>query len=194
GFKAPENAKLGSFGRFCELPEGATDTVHADDYEHVKNGEKAYFVIKNYEHFSVSGKAISKDQNNEALSGEIHGGKTPEEFLVPIIILNRNAKTESTININFTPETQVVYKKDNIIVVKLDFNININMLEANIGSIEGECKKISDKSWEIIYNNLDKKAYSMELTADGLLLETNAFFFFLSKGFDEQDYFGGING
>ena len=192
GFKAPENAKLGCFGRFCELPEGSTDTVHADDYEYVKSGDKTYFVIKNYEHFIVSGKAVIKDQNNEALSGEIHGGKTPEEYLVPIIVLNRSTNTESTINISFSPETQIVYKEDNIIKVKLDFNVKIDILEANIGNIKGECKKTSDKSWEIIYKDLDKKRYSMELTADGHLLERNAFFEVKSKGITENDYFGGI--
>jgi len=194
GFKAPENAKVGSFGRFCELPEGAIDTVHADDYEYNKNGNKAYFVIKNYEHFTISGKAVGKDQNNEALSGEIHGGKTPEEYLVPIIIINRNTKTKKTININFTPETQIIYKKGNIITIQLDFNINIDTLEANIGSIKGECKKISDKSWEIKYRDLDRKIYSITLTANGHLLETNASLEVKSKGIAEEDYFGGYNG
>jgi len=192
GFKAPENAKLGSFGRFYELPEGATDTIHSDDYEYYKNGDKAYFVIKNYEHFIVSGKAVSKDSNNEALVGEIHGGKTPEEYLVPIIILNKNVKTESTMNINFSPEVQIVYKNDNKIIIQLDFNINIGTLEANIGNIKGECKKISDKSWEILYKDLEKKTYSMELTANGHLLEKNASFEVKAKGITEKDFFGGI--
>jgi hypothetical protein len=192
GIKAPENVKLGGFGRFCELPEGAADTVHADDYEYVKSGDKAYFVMKNYEHFTVSGKAVSRDQNNEALFGEIHGGKTPEEYLVPIIVLNKEANTKSNMNITFTPKTQIVYKIDNIITIKLDFNINIDVLEANIGDINGECKKISDKSWEIIFKDLEKKIYSMELTVNGNLLETNASFEVKSKGIAENDYFDGI--
>jgi hypothetical protein len=192
GFKAPENTKLGGFGRFCELPQGADDTVHADDYEYVKNGDKAYFVIKNYEHFTVSGKAVSRGQNNEALSGEIHGGKTPEEYLVPIIIINKDANTKNTLSVIFTPKTQIVYNTNNIITIKLDFNINIEMLEANIGSIKGECKKISDKSWEIFYKDLEKKTYSMELTVNGNLLETNASFEVKSKGFAEENYFGGM--
>jgi hypothetical protein len=192
GFKAPENAKLGSFGRFCELPEGSVDTIHADDYEYVKNGDKSYFVIKNYEHFIISGKAVGKDQNNEALSGEIHGGKTPEEYLVPIVILNRNVKSKNTMNINFTPETQIVYKKGNVIIIRLNFNVEIDTLEANIGDIKGECKKISDKLWEILYRDLDKKTYAIELTVNGHLLEKKAFLEVKSKGIAENDYFGGI--
>jgi hypothetical protein len=64
-------------------------------------------------------------------------------------------------------------------------------LEANIGSIKGECKKISEKSWEILYRDLDKKLYSIELIANGHLLEANASFEVKSKGITEEDYFGG---
>jgi hypothetical protein len=192
GFKAPENAKLGGFGRFCELPLGFTETVHSDDYEYIKHNDKAYYVIKNYEHFSVSGKAVSKDHNNEALCGEIHGGKTPEEYLVPIIILNRIENAQSNITINFDPKTKIVYKKGNVVTVKLDFNTNIETLEANIGSIKGDCKKISSNSWEIQYMNLDKKIYTMEIIANGHLLDARASFEVKSKGINENDYFGGI--
>jgi hypothetical protein len=51
---------------------------------------------------------------------------------------------------------------------------------------------ISSSSWEILYKDLDKKAYSMEITVDGHLLETQAFFEVESRGISENDYFGGI--
>jgi hypothetical protein len=192
GFKVPENAKPLGHGRFCELPSGFTDTAHADDYEYVKYGDKAYYVIKNYEHFSVSGKAVSKDHDNEACSGEIHGGKTPEEYLVPIIVLNQSSQPQSTIHITFNPKTQLVYKTGNTVTVKLDFNVDIDAFEASIGSIKGECKKISSHTWEIQYKDIDKKTYSMEIIADGHLLEEKASFEVRSKAITENDLFGGI--
>jgi hypothetical protein len=192
GFNAPESAKPCSFGRYCELSCGFTETVHGGDYEYIKIGDKAYYVIKNYEHFSVSGKAAGKDQNNEALSGEIHGGKTPEEYLVPIIILNRTVNIQSNIDITFVPKMQIVYPKNNTVTIKLDFSIGVETLETNIGSIKGDCKNISSNSWEIKYKDLDKKTYSMEITANGRLLETKASFEVKSKGISENDYFGGI--
>jgi hypothetical protein len=66
------------------------------------------------------------------------------------------------------------------------------MLEASIGSIKGECKKISEKSWEILFNNLDRKNYSIELVADGHLIKTNMSFEVKSIGIIENNYFGGI--
>jgi hypothetical protein len=192
GFKVPENAKPLSHGRFCELPAGFIETVHAENYEYVKTGEKAYYVIKNYDHFSVSGKAVSKDQNNESRSGEIHGGKTPEEYLVPVIILNRSEIPLNIIHITFNPKTQAVYKTGNAVTIKLDFNSCISTLEANINGMKGDCKKVSANTWEIQYNNLDKKPYSMEITADGNLLEEKAVFEVRSKGFTENDLFGEI--
>jgi hypothetical protein len=192
GFKAPENAKPLSYGRFCELPPGFIETVHAENYEYIKIGGKAYYVMKNYEHFSISGKAVSKDQDNESRSGEIHGGKTPEEYLVPIIILNRSKNPQSTIHITFNPKTQIVYKKGNIATIKLEFNRGIDTLEASIGSIKGDCKKISANTWEIQYNNLNKKTYFIEITVNGNLLEEKAVFEVQSKGITEHDLFGGI--
>jgi hypothetical protein len=192
GFKAPENAKPLGHGRFCELPTGFMETIHAENYEYIKSGDKAYYVIKNYEHFSVSGKAMSKDHDNESLSGEIHGGKTPEEYLVPVVILNRTESLESAIHITFNPKMQVVYKTGNTVTFKLDFNTGINTLEASIGSIKGDCKRISANTWEIQYKNLDKKTYIMEIIADGNLLEEKATFEVQSKGIIESDLFGGI--
>jgi hypothetical protein len=192
GFKAPENAKPLGHGRFCELPAGFIETIHAENYEYIKSDEKAYYVIKNYEHFSVSGKAASKDQDNEFRSGEIHGGKTPEEFLVPIIILNRIESLKSAIHITFNPKAQVVYKTGNTVTFRLDFNTGIDTLEASIGSIKGDCKKIFSKTWEIQYKDLDKKTYLMEITANGNLLEERAAFEVQSKGITENDLFGGI--
>jgi hypothetical protein len=192
GFKVPEDAKPLGHGRFCELPAGFTETVHAENYEYVKFGDKSYYVIKNYDHFSVSGKAAGKDQDNEYRSGEIHGGKTPEEYLVPIIILNRSESPQNAIYVTFNPKTQVVYKTGNAVTLRLDFNIIIDTLEASIGTIKGDCKKISANTWEIQYKNLDKKTYSMEITADGNLLEEKVEFEVQSKGISENDLFGGI--
>ncbi|MDR0431456.1 MAG: BREX-4 system phosphatase PglZ, partial [Tannerellaceae bacterium] len=192
GFKAPENAKPLSYGRFCELPSGFIATVHAENYEYIKIGGKAYYVMKNYEHFSVSGKAVSKDQDNESRSGEIHGGKTPEEYLVPIIVLNRSESHQGTIHITFNPKVQIVYKIGNTTTVKLEFNRGIDTLEANIGDIKGDCKNVFANTWEIQYNNLDKKAYFIEITVNGNLLEEKAAFEVQSKGITEHDLFGGI--
>jgi hypothetical protein len=191
GFKVPENAKPLGHGRFCELPDGFIETIHGKNYEYIKPGDKAYYVITNYDHFSVSGKAASKDQDNEYCSGEIHGGKTPEEYLVPIIILNRSESLQSALHITFNPKTQVVYKAGNTVTFKLDFNTGIDTLEAGIGSIKGDCKKVSANTWEIQYKNLDKKTYLMEITANGNLLEEKAAFEVQSKGITEHDLFGG---
>jgi hypothetical protein len=192
GFKVPENAMPLGHGRFCELPTGFIETNHAENYEYIKSGDKAYYVIKNHEHFSVSGKALGKDQDNESLSGEIHGGKTPEEYLVPIIILNRIESLQSAIHITFNPKTQVVYKTGNTVTLRLDFNTGVDTLEASIDSIRGDCKRISANTWEIQYKNLDKKTYLVEIIADGNLLGEKAAFEVQSKGVIENDLFGGI--
>ncbi len=50
---------------------------------------KHYVVMKTYEHFKQSGNAAGGNTDENAVAGEVHGGMTPEEYLVPVIIVSR---------------------------------------------------------------------------------------------------------
>jgi hypothetical protein len=89
----PKDAVVRSFGRFCELPDD-TDapispsmecvTSKRDDGRTVK-----CLVMKTYEHFTQSGNAAGGNTDDNAVAGEVHGGMTPEECLVPVIVVKR---------------------------------------------------------------------------------------------------------
>lgn len=71
GIAAPSKANVYNLGRYCEMPPDSnhlstiTNTIKEDNY----------IAFKTHNHFTSSGNA----------PGEIHGGATPEEILVPII-------------------------------------------------------------------------------------------------------------
>ena len=46
-------------------------------------------VIKTYEHFKQSGNVAGSNTDDNAVVGEVHGGMTPEECLVPVIVVKR---------------------------------------------------------------------------------------------------------
>jgi hypothetical protein len=51
---------------------------------------KYFYAMATHDHFVQKGKAVDGLHNTEVVGcGEIHGGKTPEEYLVPVIVLKR---------------------------------------------------------------------------------------------------------
>ena len=84
----PKNAKVCSFGRYAELA-GSSYYAVTESVELVERDNRRFVVLKTYEHFKQSGNAAGGNTDENAVSGEIHGGMTPEEHLVPVIIVSR---------------------------------------------------------------------------------------------------------
>jgi len=85
----PKNSIVRSYGRFCELKEN-TGLLITPSMEHViQDGKAEYIVMKTYEHFKQSGNAAGGNSDDRAVAGEVHGGMTPEEYLVPVIKVTR---------------------------------------------------------------------------------------------------------
>jgi hypothetical protein len=84
----PKNAVVRSFGRFVELKDDSYVSI-TPSMERTKLDGKHYIVMKTYEHFKQSGNAAGGNTDENAVAGEVHGGMTPEEYLVPVIIVTR---------------------------------------------------------------------------------------------------------
>jgi hypothetical protein len=88
----PKGGKVRSFGRFCELPLDAEIfvTPSMEIVTASKNGvDLKCVVMKTYEHFKQSGNAAGGNTDDNAVVGELHGGMTPEEYLVPVVVVKR---------------------------------------------------------------------------------------------------------
>ena len=100
----PQNAKVRYFGRFCELSDENDYVQLTPSMEVVtatKDGKvQKCVVMKTYEHFKQSGNAAGGNNDETATAGEIHGGMTPEECLVPVVIIKRKIPLKPAISAN----------------------------------------------------------------------------------------------
>ncbi len=80
GITAPKGSTVENLGRYCLLPADASQT----DYFAISHSykEENCLAFRDHTHFVCSGYA----------PGEIHGGASPEEWLVPIIVFENNQK------------------------------------------------------------------------------------------------------
>jgi arylsulfatase A-like enzyme len=84
----PKNAIVKSFGRFCEIKDDI-NVPTIPGAERVELNNETFIVMKTYEHFKQSGNAAGGNTDDNAIAGEVHGGMTPEEYLVPVIVISR---------------------------------------------------------------------------------------------------------
>jgi hypothetical protein len=74
---------------------------------HEPRDDQHFYAMATHDHFVQKGKAVDGAHNTEIVGcGEIHGGKTPEEYLVPVIVIKRK--------ILLKPKTTVSGRKSGI--------------------------------------------------------------------------------
>lgn len=84
----PKNSVVRNFGRYCELAEDVDAMPETVKVTSPIDG-KIYLAMNNYHHFSAHGNAAGGNTDDNDVVGEIHGGNTPEERLVPVIVVKR---------------------------------------------------------------------------------------------------------
>jgi hypothetical protein len=158
GVKLPNEAKVYNLGRYCIVN-------NPDDQYDIKNVQKdgSVLAFETHEHFSCKGYA----------PGEIHGGATPEELLVPVIEFKKTNRVLDKLDEQISckiSNKNIKPNEMNIVEVELVFNKPVNTLDVAIGREKGESKKLQEKRWIVSFENLDFKSYKMEVIADGLLI------------------------
>lgn len=84
----PKNSVVHNFGRYCELAEVVATLPETVSVTSPIDG-KSYLTMSGYRHFSARGNAAGGNTDENDVVGEIHGGNTPEERLVPVIVVKR---------------------------------------------------------------------------------------------------------
>lgn len=166
GANVPQGATVCSHGRYCQIADNTVvmhpNIVYAKDKAGVR-----YAVFSNYDHFTQSGFAAGADDEN-AIYGEVHGGATPEEMLVPVISFDSNKETPITAKWQ-SSSVKIMAKKAKATLV---FNCPVSSVQVHIGAVDGICSSSSDKKvWSVLFQGIAPKTYSVSVAANGSLVQ-----------------------
>lgn len=166
GFSAPKDATVCSYGRYCKAAEGIGYAMPKTHVFKLADGLQ-YIVYTNYDHFKQSGFAAGADDDN-AIYGEVHGGATPEEMLVPIIVIDSNIDTPlfGTWEKN---SVKILMKKARL---SLSFNKPVQKLQVKVAGIEADVASADGgKQWSVIVPGIKHGTYTVNVLANNILVE-----------------------
>ena len=129
---------------------------------------KKYIVFKNYDHFKKSGRAAGINDDNPEF-GEIHGGATPEEILVPVIVVD----SKDTLALSAAWKNNPIKISMRKAKGTIFFNGDVSSLQAKIGENTALATKVTPKEWTVVFNNLKSGIHQVLLIADGNLVHVD---------------------
>ena len=165
GVDVDPDVKVYSHGRYSDRKSGGQ--ALSDNVRSVKAIDgKQYAVFANYDHFTKQGFAAGGDDDN-AIYGEVHGGASPEEMLVPIIVLDSNKKIALTAEWEKTT-VKISKKRARFCMI---FNQSVSSLQVKIAGIDGEANPGEDnKRWIIEFPGIKPGTYPTQAVANNTVI------------------------
>lgn len=166
GFTAPKDSTVCSHGRYCKV---ADNIVYATPNTRMFKGSDGlqYMVYTNYDHFKQSGFAAGVDDDN-AIYGEVHGGATPEEMLVPVIVIDSNAEIPLTGTWEKS-SFKIMMKKARL---SLSFNKPVHSLQLKVAGVDAEVTTSDGgKYWNAVVPGIKQGTYTAHVLANNILVE-----------------------
>ena len=166
GFSAPKGATVCSHGRYCKSVEAAGYTMPNTRVFKGADGMQ-YVVFTNYDHFKQSGFAAGADDDN-AIYGEVHGGATPEEMLVPVIVIDSNF--EMPLSATWEKNgVKIMMKKARL---SLTFNKPVQKLQVKVAGIDAEVSTSDGgKRWSVVVPGIKQGTYTAHVLANNILVD-----------------------
>lgn len=162
GLPAPKGAVVFSHGRYCSV-----ETVPSVLYESLQEVTDAaghtYLVFRSYDHFTIGGFAAGAETY-----GEIHGGATPEEMIVPVVVIDSN--TPLPLSVQWADQKSEVKLKRQKAVAKLTFSRDVKTLQVKAGTVDGDCVTENGKVWSVTLTGIKPGTYTPVIVADGQIL------------------------
>lgn len=186
---APAQAKVRSFGRFCELADNGDGFVELDFMKKVTVDNKTYVVMEDYNQFSISGNAAGGNTDDVDVVGEIHGGDTPEERLVPVVIIRRPQPLPA---LTCRPKSSSVMRKNGHVEANLSFSRRVFSLEAAADSLVGLCASKPDGTWDISFDGVTGDELHVSVVANGRLLPDRVTLKIKGQGISKNEGMGGL--
>ena len=161
GIPIQKDWKALNHGRYALVPSFPSTKLDTQICAKDENGNN-YLVISNYDHFVQSGFAAGSD-DDVPIYGEVHGGATPEEALVPIIVFDSN----KPIPIRASWKRNKVKIKNKMVKAILVFNQTVKKLEVKIGANNANTIPSQDgKEWTVLFSGIKEGQYKVNVVAD----------------------------
>lgn len=173
----PRGAEVKNLGRYCLLP----NDVHVD-YINTYKDKDGNLLFMSHNHFTSQGHA----------PGEIHGGMTPEEFLVPIIILTKEEEIKNLLvkDVGFSVQNPILtLNKYNQAVIRITVEEPVNVFVGMIDNQKGNCRQLSECLWEIVFEGLIPKKYDLRVFPNNSYNNIITEITIKRRGLEEEDLF-----
>ena len=166
GFAAPKDATVCSHGRYCKAAEDAGLAIPNTHVFKRADGLQ-YIVYTNYDHFKQSGFAAGAD-DDDAIYGEVHGGATPEEMLVPIIVIDSNF--EMPLSATWEKNSvKIMMKKARL---SLSFNKPVQKLQVKVAGIDADVALADGgRRWSVVVPGIKHGTYTAHVLANNILID-----------------------
>lgn len=192
GITAPAMATPKSSGRFCELGQPydkLRDDIGAATKLATMDG-KQFLVMSSYQHYSQKGNVAGSDAE-AAIVGEVHGGATPEEVLVPVMVFKSNKVTEKPIS--YKIEKTNVYRLNGGCTLQVKFTKPIQVLRATMQDRIANCTTEDSSLWNMDFKAIEQGTYKLLLYADDHQIKVAEPIVVKTNGIQQDDDpFGGI--
>lgn len=156
-----------SHGRYCSI-KSKPDVIYEDMKEATDSSGQHYLVFTSYNHFSLGGFATGRDDDN-VIYGEVHGGASPEEMIVPVVVFD--SKVSLPLTVKWSNDKFEVKLKRKAANAVLEFSKKIKTLEVKAGMVDAIVSDSGDgKTWSISFEKINPGEYSPIIVADGRIV------------------------
>lgn len=178
GITPPKGAEIKNLGRYCILPHG----VSPYDFSHAYKEDNC-LAFRDQSHFVCSGYA----------PGEIHGGASPEEWLVPVIVFPKVQSSKRDIDSLATyvllGNSYTIDSRGNVeIQIETSGTVNSLVVEQGMNTFAGRNSK--SNRWSVTIPNLQAgKEYSIRVYLNNLYSSKTEVITVKRRGLDVDDDF-----
>ena len=177
GINPPHNSRVFNHGRYCEVDPGKEKLSIVNT---IKDGN--VFAFKTYNHFTVPGYA----------PGELHGGASPEEILVPIICFKMSTQLKSKIaEKSYTLVSNELYvDKDDSVKLSIKTSGNVKTLSVVFENNKIKANALSKDLWQVsLYGLQSGKQYKVRILLDNIFDQAEEIIYVKRKGIVIDDDF-----
>ena len=166
----PPGAVAGSHGRFCRI-DGQAPAMATQKTAKDTDGNR-YLVFFNYDHYPQPGFAAGAD-DDAPIYGEVHGGASPEEVLVPVFTVQ--SRNELPLKARWGMEGNAVRISGRQAKCSLQFSRPVREVQLRMGELNAECSAATrpSRDWTATFAGIriDRPTrFEVSLLADGTLV------------------------